>query len=224
MHNDPEMFKNLMGEIDAIEINRQLDNDGLKRAVCNVFLSHGPRLLLVTSKDNKAWLYFKNDKLIAAHTKDKSNLDALEELIEWTDVHVNEYRNVDCNEQHFKLDVQYFQVFCQKDELGDHDYYNALYKIRQLRYITGFMIFKKLELYLDELPESEYYPINDMLALLSLELADNGMLTHYDLEFKADFFLLKQKEFQFIFKVDSNEQFTEREQKELMGFVDEFGR
>ena len=153
MHNDPEMFKNLMGEIDAIEINRQLDNDGLKRAICNVFLSHGPRLLLVTTRDNKAWLYFKNDKLIAAYTKDKSNLDALEELIEWTDVHVNEYRNVDCKEQHFKLDVQYFQVFCQKDELGDHDYYNALYKIRQLRYITGFMIFKKLEIYLDELAE-----------------------------------------------------------------------
>lgn len=111
------ILNDLMNNLEAIDVNRSLDNQSLINAVCSMFLNRGCNLLYLYSDDRLGWLYFEDGLLVSVYTEEKSDYDALHEIVSWSDINIKEYRSVDIVEHQFVLGMNEFMDML--NEVGD---------------------------------------------------------------------------------------------------------
>ena len=175
------ILNDLMNNLEAIDVNRSLDNQSLINAICSMFLNRGCNLLYLYSEDRLGWLYFEDGLLVSVYTEEKSDYDALHEISFWSEINVKEYRSVDIVEHQFMLSInEFMEMINEEVEYLTSEDSSSGDLFKGLELIDGAICFENGVSTYEENFSIDNFPLNFVETLCEFDLEKKGIFFKFD--------------------------------------------
>ena len=134
-----EMISNLQ----PLEIRGTITQEALRNAICGQFLVDGKTMLYITNTESDCWIYFENNKAIAAKANGLKGEAALEEILHLDYSAVSATVNVELPEREFSLTLQDFISLLRPEKVEKRKQGLKLHFLEEIPFCKGFAAFEE---------------------------------------------------------------------------------